>query len=188
MEDFADQVRQAYEDTARDQQKRQAADEKLLAEQLAAEAAITKAASQLARALHAQDAPTDIVVEHFESRIRIKRFGKQVREEATHHVLNGWVFGDTRHTFTDNESQSSRTETSLEGFILAEDGSVHHCHVSDIGIMNTGQIVVTVRDPWGSSIHNGPMDKVMMHMNRDRILKGMAQLAVKRQIDPSLLT
>lgn len=46
---------------------------------------------------------------------------------------------------------------------------------------------MTVRDPWGSDIHNGPMSDVTMRINRDRILNGMVQLAVKHQIDPARL-
>lgn len=140
MGDLAEQVRQAQEAAAKKQRDRLAADERLRAEQAAAEAEITEAARQLARALRTRDVPLDVVVKHYESRIRIKRFGKQVREEATHHVLDGWLFGDTRHTFRDPESRYDRTETSLEGFILTEDGSVHHCHVSDIGSAGNARI------------------------------------------------
>lgn len=188
MEDFADQVRQAQEAEARRQQEQLDAAGRLRAEQAATEAEVVKTAGLLARALRGQGVPTDIVVEQYETRIRKKLFGGTVRDDVTHHVLEGWVFGDTRSTFRDPDSRYGRTETSLSGFILAEDGSAHRCGAQNIGSSEDGLITVTVREPWGTDILNGPMDAVMMHMYRDAILGGLVQLAVKHRIDPSRLT
>ncbi|MCZ4123318.1 hypothetical protein [Streptomyces sp. H39-S7] len=187
MEDFADQVRKAQEATARKNQERQAANAKLREEQEATRAEVTKAAGLLSRALHGRVIPTDILVEHYESRLRRKRFGGTVREAATHHVLDGWVFGETRHTFHDLDSMSGRTERRVVGFILAEDGSVHQCNANYIEASGSGHISVTVSDSWGSSIHNGPMDATAMHVHRSGVLEGMVQLAVKHHINPSSL-
>jgi hypothetical protein len=185
VDDFAERVRKAQEAASRKRQEELEAGERLRAEQEAAEAEITQVADRLARALRGR-VPADVVVEHFESRVTMKRFGRTVREEATHHVLDGWLFGDTRHTFRDGDSRYDRTETRLEGFILAHDGGVHRCDVDDIAVPVNGPIVMTVRDPWGSGIHNGPMDAVMLSMYRDRILEAMVHLAVRHQIGGAL--
>ena len=188
MEDFADRVRKAQDAATQKQQAQRSADDKLREEAVAAEAEISKAASLLARALRSGGVLTDVAVKHYESRIRIKRFGKQVREEATHHILEGWVFGETLHTFQDPDSQTGYTETTLRGFILAEDGGVHRCDVNDVGASTSGTMTLTVRDPWGGSIHNGPMKATMMAMHRSEVLDGLAQLAVKHRITPSRLS
>ncbi|WP_033343200.1 hypothetical protein [Catenuloplanes japonicus] len=184
MSSFDDQVRAAQEAEEAARQSSSAAQRRTADENAAAEAEVVGAARLLAEALADLDIPVDVTVEFRRRFMRKKFFGGYASEEEVFHVFDGWLFGETRHDWTDPDT--GRSTHTMSGRILAVDGQAHQFFQKGYGWSADGRSVLHVDQPWGTNVLDAPLVPGNAAGYREA-LADLVRLAVKHRVDPARL-